>query len=66
METRIRTYGRSELAQLYFPLLKQMSAWSKLRSLMLEYDELSSLATMPRRTFTCREVSAIFDLLGTP
>ncbi len=66
METRIKSYGRSELAQMYFPLLKQMSAWSKLRSLMLEYEVLEPLATMPRRTFTSREVSLIFDQLGAP
>jgi hypothetical protein len=51
---------------MYFPLLKQMSAWSKLRSLMLEYEALEPLATMPRRTFTSREVSLIFDQLGAP
>ena len=66
METTIRSYGRSELAQQYFPHLKQISAWLKLKGLMLEYDPLVPLATMPRRTFTPREVATIFDLIGTP
>jgi|GEM_PF-6666041 hypothetical protein len=66
METTVRSYGRSELAQQYFPELKQMSAWLKLKSLMLEYPELISLTHLSRRTFTPREVALLFDTLGTP
>lgn len=66
METTVKSYGRSELAQQYFPHLKQMSAWLKLKSLMLEYPELEPLTRLPRRTFTPREVAVLIDLLGAP
>ncbi len=66
METTVKTYGRSELAQQYFPHLKQMSAWLKLKSLMLEYPELEALTQLSRRTFTPREVALLFDTLGAP
>ena len=66
MISRLRTYGRTELAQLYFPRLCPQAAWRKLRTLMLEYPALAELAVMPRRTLTVREVGDVFDLLGTP
>ena len=66
METPLRAYGRTELAQKYFPNISPKAAWHKLRSLLLEYDALASLATMPRRTLTVREVADVFELLGAP
>ena len=66
LETTVKTYGRSELAQQYFPHLKQMSAWLNLKSLMLEYPELEALTQLSRRTFTPREVALLFDTLGAP
>ena len=66
METPLHAYGRTELAQKYFPNISPKAAWHKLRTLMLEYDALASLATMPRRTLTVREVADVFELLGAP
>ena len=43
-----------------------MSAWLKLKSLMLEYPELEALTQLSRRTFTPREVALLFDTLGAP
>ena len=31
MDIKPRTFGRSELAQCYFPKLKPMTAWEKLK-----------------------------------
>ena len=61
-----RFYGKSELACRYFPHLTQKSAWKKLKSLMLDYPALTSIATMPRRTLTTRETALIFETLGLP
>ena len=61
-----RFYGKSELACKYFPHLTQKSAWKKLKSLMLDYPTLASIATMPRRTLTTRETALIFETLGLP
>ena len=61
-----RFYGKSELACRYFPHLTQKAAWKKLKSLMLDYPTLASIATMPRRTLTTRETALIFETLGLP
>ena len=66
METPLHAYGRTELAQKYFPNICPKAAWHKLRTLLLEYDALASLATMHRRTLTTREVADVFELLGAP
>ena len=62
----IRTYGRSELAQCYFPSLQQKCAWQKLRRWLLINPRLQRLASLPRRTFTPAEVYQIYDELGEP
>ena len=54
MDIKPRTFGRSELAQCYFPKLKPMTAWEKLK---LE---------LTRRTFTPAEVQLIYSEFGEP
>lgn len=68
---RIRAYGRTELAQRYFPDLLPNSAWHKLKAWIegchglmdrlkaMEYDG-------KRRTFTPGQVRAIVDYLDEP
>lgn len=67
----IRTYGRTELAQAYFPQLSGKAAWRKLRSWIVLCRPLAcELARLGydgrRRTFTPAEVSAIYKYLGEP
>ena len=64
MEEKIKTYGRSELAQLYFPDLLQKSAWQKLKSWLDLNPRLRDLASITRRTFTPAEVALIFSELA--
>ena len=66
MEPKLKTYGRSELAQLYFPTLLQKSAWQKLKLWLTLNPALRSLANLPRRTFTPAEVQLIYAELGEP
>ena len=66
METTIRTYGRTELAQLYFPAICPRAAWAKLRLYMNDYPRLRQLLASKRRTFLPVEVSLIFETLGHP
>ena len=63
METTIKTYGRTELAQLYFPAICPRAAWAKLR---LDDPRLSRLLSSKRRSFLPIEVALIFDCLGRP
>ncbi len=62
----IKSFGRSELAQLYFPTRLQKSAWQKLKSWLMLNSALRSLANLPRRTFTPAEVPLIYTQLGEP
>ncbi len=66
MEKTIRTFGRTELAQHYFPQLKAKSAWEKLKSWLTVNPRLRALATITRRTFTPAEVAQIYAELGEP
>ena len=66
MDFKIRTYGRTELAQLFFPKLHSQSAWQKLRSWLQLNPQLRPLAAIRRRTFTPAEVRQIVDMLGEP
>ena len=66
IEKTIRTFGRSELAQCYFPTLKPMSAWEKFKEWLAFNPRLSSLLTLSRRTFTPAEVRLIYAELGEP
>jgi hypothetical protein len=66
MEQSAKSFGRMELAQLYFPTLLQKSAWQKLKSWLMLNPALRSLANLPRRTFTPAEVQLIYTQLGEP
>jgi hypothetical protein len=66
MVNEIRTYGRTELAQLYFPAICPRAAWAKLRLYMSDYPQLHPLLSNTRRTFLPIEVGLIFDTLGRP
>jgi hypothetical protein len=66
METTIKTYGRTELAQLYFPAICPRAAWAKLRLYMIDDPRLSRLLISKRRSFLPIEVALIFDTLGRP
>ena len=62
----LRTYGRMELATVYFPQLQQKCAWQKLKSWLRINPRLRHLADISRRTFSPAEVSLIYDELGEP
>jgi len=66
MEKEIKTYGRTELAQLYFPAIAPRSAWRRMKDLLLESPLTAELATHSRRSFIPAEVSLIFDTFGVP
>jgi len=66
METMIRTYGRMELAQQYFPSIAPRSAWRRMRELLLERPATSPLALQSRRVFMPAEVRLIFQTFGAP
>ena len=56
---QVRTYGRMELAQIYFPAISPRAAWKKLKSLLLDDPSTAPFARLTRRTFLPVEVSAI-------
>jgi hypothetical protein len=66
MKQTVRTYGRMELAQAYFPAILPRSAWKKLKMLLMDHPQTASLATLPRRSFLPAEVDTIFSVLGAP
>ena len=66
MEQSTRSFGRMELAQLYFPYILPRSAWQKLKSLLGEIPALQHLATLRRRSFLPAEVNIIYQHLGHP
>ena len=61
-----KTFGRSELAQQYFPQLTAMSAWRKFKEWLEFNPRLRNLASLTRRTFTPAEVDLIYAELGEP
>ena len=63
---KTRTFGRSELAQTYFPKLKPMTAWEKFKEWLAYNPRLRSLTELTRRTFTPAEVQLIYSELGEP
>ena len=63
---KTRTFGRSELAQQYFPQLTPMSAWRKFKDWLEVNPQLRSLLTLKRRTYTPAEVQLIYSELGEP
>ena len=71
METAMKEYGRTELAQRYCPQLTPDAAWRKLkRWITLNREltrELQNLGyTHRQRTFTPKMVGCIFHWLGEP
>ena len=62
----LTSFGRTELAQLYFPYIQPQSAWLKLKTLLLDDPDLAPLATLRRRTFLPAEVAKIYEILGHP
>ena len=60
------TFGRTELAQQYFPYILPCNAWQKLKALMLDDPALAPFATQKRRTFLPSEVNIIYQHLGHP
>ena len=66
MDKSIKSSGRSELAQQYFPRLSAMSAWRKFREWLDFNPRLRSLLSLSRRTYTPAEVQLIYAELGEP
>ena len=71
MSENTRSFGRTELAQRYFPNIQPMSAWLKLKALqlkalLLDDPALEHLARLRRRTFLPCEVNIIYQQLGQP
>ena len=63
---QIKTIGRMELAQLYFPYILPHSAWQKFRALLLDDPALQHLVFLRRRSFLPAEVNIIYQHLGHP
>ena len=61
-----KTYGRMELAQLYFPYITQKSATRKLGQWIATNPTLSAAILPNTRTLTPRQVRLIFDEVGEP
>jgi hypothetical protein len=59
-------FGRTELAQMYFPYVLPQTAWQKLRGLLAADPALSHLTKLKRRTFLPAEVNIIYQSLGQP
>ena len=66
MEKVVKTYGRMELAQMYFPAIAPRSAWRRLKDLLSESASTAELAHLSRRVFMPAEVSLIFETFGMP
>ena len=66
MSENTRSFGRTELAQRFFPNIQPMSAWLKLKSLLQEDPALAHLAQLRRQTFLPAEVNIIYQRLGQP
>ena len=62
----VQVFGRTELAQQYFPRLTPRSAWQKFRALLIDDPTTAPLARQSRRTFMPAEVSLIYRSLGRP
>ena len=66
MSQTTRSFGRTELATHYFPNIKPLSAWLKLRGLLASDPELAPLTKLKRRIFLPSEVNIIYQHLGQP
>ena len=68
---RIKEYGRTELAIMYFPTLTPQSAWRKLREWITINRTLSDVLRLSgyngrQRAFTPFQVQQIIEYLGEP
>ena len=71
METTMKEYGRTELAQRYCPQLTPDAAWRKLKRWINLNTELTAQLrelgyTPSQRSFTPKMVELIFYYLGEP
>ena len=67
MDKVIKTYGRMELAQLYFPAIAPRSAWRRMKDLLRESSTTAELAELRLAGSSCPpRVSLIFDTFGVP
>ena len=66
MAQTVKSFGRMELAQLYFPCILPRSAWQKFKSLLIEDPALQHLSSLKRRSFLPSEVNIIYQRLGHP
>ena len=58
---KVQSYGRMELAQIYFPHICGRAAWRELNE-----PALCPLLRVKRRTFLPIEVESIFRVFGCP
>ncbi|MBR4782715.1 MAG: DUF4248 domain-containing protein [Bacteroidaceae bacterium] len=70
-EFRIRQYGRTELALVYFPHMTPQGAWHKLRQWLiinptLRRELIEKKEVCRLRGFTPKQVSLIIEELGEP
>ena len=65
-QLKVQSIGRSEFAQRYFPYVQPMSAWLKLKALLMENPDLEPLTQLKRRTFSPAEVNKIYQALWQP
>lgn len=71
-EFKIRSYGYSELAQLYRPNVKPQNAWNTLKNWIDNNSELTEAlkktgyGKCSKRTFTPYQVLLIVKYLGSP
>ena len=66
MNREVKTYGRMELAVMYFPAIAPRSAWRRMKDLLRESSTTAELAELTRRVFMPAEVSLIFKTFGMP
>lgn len=63
---KIRTYGRTELAQLYCPTVCSQQAYRKLMSWLSINPNLKKLCGLKQRCFTPAQVQLIVSEIGEP
>lgn len=65
-EFKIRSYGRTELAQKYCPNIGGQGAYKKLMGWFSINPELKHLCEQKQRSFTPGQVALIVKVLGEP
>ena len=65
-EFRIRAYGKSELAMMYFPGDNKKIALTKFRLWLLRNKKLRGFVSRDSKYFTPKQVRIIVDELGEP